>query len=85
MHYADTGGGYEVGWIMQGEWLNYMVYVNATRAYDLNLRYSGGGGSFRSGQCHLRLPSIKLCKPGLCGGPARRGDGSGLDSGTAQV
>ncbi|MDO8589494.1 MAG: sugar-binding protein [Armatimonadota bacterium] len=42
----DTGGGYEVGWVQPNEWLNYMVYVNATRAYDINMRVSGGGGNF---------------------------------------
>ncbi|MDO8589496.1 MAG: carbohydrate-binding protein [Armatimonadota bacterium] len=43
---ADTGGGYNVGWIEPGEWLNYMVNVTSTRNYDLNMRVAGTGGSF---------------------------------------
>ena len=35
---ADAGGGYNVGWIDPGEWLEYTVYVEAAGTYDLELR-----------------------------------------------
>lgn len=44
----DTGGGYLVGWIRPGEWLNYSVDVAAAGAYRLEFRVasSGVGGTF---------------------------------------
>jgi endoglucanase len=35
---TDTGGGYNVGWISAGEWLEYTVDVAAAGTYDLKLR-----------------------------------------------
>jgi hypothetical protein len=35
---VDEGGGYNVGWIRTGEWLNYDVHVQATGAYTVELR-----------------------------------------------
>ena len=35
---TDTGGGYNVGWIGAGEWLEYTVNVAAAGTYDLKLR-----------------------------------------------
>jgi hypothetical protein len=44
---ADAGGGYQVGWINAGEWLDYTVNVPAPGLYDLDIRYaSGSGGAF---------------------------------------
>jgi hypothetical protein len=45
---GDTGGGYNVGWMTPGEWLNYTVNVGAAGTYDIEFRVasSGGGGSF---------------------------------------
>lgn len=43
---GDAGGGYNVGWIQNGEWLEYTVDVAASGTYDLELRVasdSGGG------------------------------------------
>lgn len=35
---ADMGGGYSVGWIDAGEWLEYTVNVSAASKYDFNIR-----------------------------------------------
>ncbi len=44
----DTGGGYNVGWIRAGEWIEYSVNVDSTADYILNARVSniGDGGTF---------------------------------------
>jgi autotransporter-associated beta strand protein len=35
---GDTGGGYNIGWIVAGEWLEYTVYINDPGYYYLKLR-----------------------------------------------
>ena len=35
---TDTGDGYNVGWIEEGEWLAYTVEVSSTGLYDIQLR-----------------------------------------------
>jgi len=44
---TDTGAGYNVGWVEDGEWLNYSVEVENTGIYSLTPRISSevGGGS----------------------------------------
>ncbi|HEY1011192.1 MAG TPA: carbohydrate-binding protein, partial [Herpetosiphonaceae bacterium] len=46
---GDAGGGYDVGWISAGEWLEYTVNVPAAGAYLLTARVAapGASGSFR--------------------------------------
>ena len=39
---ADTNEGATVGWIANGEWLEYTVNVAQTGCYDVNLRYASG-------------------------------------------
>lgn len=39
---GDVGGGYNVGWIANGEWLQYKVDVAVSGKYNLNLRYARG-------------------------------------------
>ena len=39
---GDTGGGYNVGWIRAGEWLDYTVTVPAGGQYDIGLRWASG-------------------------------------------
>ncbi len=41
--------GYNVGWIENGEWMQYDVQVNNTAIYDINIRVASGGngGSFQ--------------------------------------
>jgi endonuclease/exonuclease/phosphatase family metal-dependent hydrolase len=45
---GDTGGGYNVGWVGAGEWLNYTVNVASPGTYTLMARVAspGAGGSF---------------------------------------
>jgi phosphatidylserine/phosphatidylglycerophosphate/cardiolipin synthase-like enzyme len=45
---SDIGGGYDVGWVATGEWLNYTVNVTVAGTYDLEMRVasSGAGGTF---------------------------------------
>jgi hypothetical protein len=35
---SDTGGGYDVGWMVPGEWMKYTVNVATTRTYTITLR-----------------------------------------------
>jgi len=44
----DPGGGYDVGWVLAGEWLKYTVNVNAAGRYALSVRVAslGSGGTF---------------------------------------
>ncbi|MDF3056381.1 MAG: carbohydrate-binding protein [Rariglobus sp.] len=46
---TDTGGGYNIGWIAAGEWLEYTVRVNHPGRYNLKVRVasSGTAGSLR--------------------------------------
>ncbi|CAN5864463.1 hypothetical protein BH24ACI4_BH24ACI4_08120 [soil metagenome] len=46
---TDTGGGYNVGWVAAGEWLQYTVSVGTAGTYDLEFRVASGGagGTFR--------------------------------------
>lgn len=46
---TDTGGGFNVGWINPGEWIEYTVEVPAAGGYTLRARVASlsGGGSFR--------------------------------------
>jgi len=45
---ADTGGGYNIGWVHSGEWLKYTVNVTAAGTYSLDVRVAqnGSGGRF---------------------------------------
>ena len=45
---ADAGGGYNVGWISGGEWLEYTTNVAATGTYTMEARVAspGAGGTF---------------------------------------
>jgi hypothetical protein len=49
---ADAGGGYDVGWIRPGEWLQYTVNVAADGPYDLMLRLASTGSG---GVLHLEV------------------------------
>jgi hypothetical protein len=45
---TDTGGGYNVGWMGAGEWLNYAVTLAAAGTYAIRARVAvpGAGGTF---------------------------------------
>lgn len=40
---TDAGGGYNVGWINNGEWLEYTVNVTTAGTYNMNLRVAVNG------------------------------------------
>jgi len=40
---TDTGAGYNIGWAMAGEWLEYTVDVKTSGTYDLDLRVAANG------------------------------------------
>jgi endonuclease/exonuclease/phosphatase family metal-dependent hydrolase len=48
---ASSGGGYDVGWIAAGEWLNYTVNVTAAGSYTAQIKVASlnGGGSMHIG------------------------------------
>ncbi len=53
---ADTGGGYNVGWIAQGEWLEYTVDVTAgTYTLEARVASANSGGSF-----HIELDGVNI-------------------------
>jgi hypothetical protein len=45
----DVGGGYTLGWVGAGEWLNYTVQVATAGVYDIEVRVASAaaGGTFR--------------------------------------
>ena len=47
----SADGGYDIGWITAGEWVNYTVNVVSAGSYTAQLRVAspGGGGSFHLG------------------------------------
>ncbi len=49
---SDTGGGFDVGNTLPGDWLNYTVQVPSTRAYTVHVRVASGVGG---GVFHLAL------------------------------
>ncbi len=57
---ADTGGGYDVGWIAPGEWLQYSVNVTAAGTYTVEFRVAaaGAGGVF-----HLEVNGADVTGP----------------------
>lgn len=54
---ADAGGGYNVGWIASGEWLNYTLNVQTTAVYQLAFRVASGNGA---GNIQVALDGLPL-------------------------
>ncbi len=57
---TDTGGGFDLGWIAPGEWLNYTVNVAAAGQYGIELRAAanGAGGTF-----HIEMNGTNVSGP----------------------
>ena len=57
---SDTGGGYDVGWVGAGEWLNYTIDVASAGAYTLEVRVAsnGTGGTF-----HVNINGVDRTGP----------------------
>jgi beta-glucanase (GH16 family) len=54
---TDAGGGYDLGWTVAGEWLEYTVNVAAAGPYAFSARVAslGAGGSF-----HLQMDAVDV-------------------------
>jgi hypothetical protein len=57
---AASGGGYDVGWISAGEWLQYTVNVSAAGSYSLAFRVAclGAGGTL-----HVEANGVNITGP----------------------
>jgi hypothetical protein len=56
---SDTGGGFDVGWAGNGEWMNYTVNVTASGVYDINFRIA----SAQTGTFHLEVDGTDVTGP----------------------
>jgi hypothetical protein len=69
----DSGGGYNVGWIDAGEWLEYTVSVTRSGYYDIGIRAAAsGGGAFSLhtvAGCGTLIPIINYREFLATGGP----------------
>jgi subtilisin family serine protease len=52
---SDTGGGYNVGWMAAGEWLQYTIHVGAAGEHLLELRVASPG---QGGTLHVEVDGI---------------------------
>jgi len=57
---ADTGGGYNVGWMAAGEWLQYTVSVAAAGTYTLQLRVASAQ---QGGTLHVEFEGTDATGP----------------------
>jgi probable HAF family extracellular repeat protein len=57
---TDTGGGYDVGWMTGGEWLNYTATIAQSGSYMLTARVAanGAGGTF-----HVEVAGVDKTGP----------------------
>jgi hypothetical protein len=56
---TDVGGGYDVGWTVAGEWMQYMVNVTQAGVYTLSARVATGAG-WAGKKFHLLLGATNL-------------------------
>lgn len=54
---ADTGGGFNLGWMVAGEWLDYTTYVTDPGRYTLNLRVASPNAT---GAVRVRMAGADL-------------------------
>jgi hypothetical protein len=57
---ADTGGGYDVGWMDATEWMTYSINVTASGTYSIEARLASAmpGGTF-----HLEINGVPVTGP----------------------
>ncbi|MGC3957366.1 MAG: carbohydrate-binding protein [Verrucomicrobiota bacterium] len=55
---TDTGGGYNVGWISAGEWLNYTINVAETAVYRIDFRVAA---QTSAGTIQVALDNLPFC------------------------
>jgi glucose/arabinose dehydrogenase/PKD repeat protein len=56
----DAGGGYNIGWVEPGEWLQYDLNVSAAGEYALRVRVASAG---RGGTFHIEIGGIDRTGP----------------------
>lgn len=44
---TDSGGGYQLDWLVANEWVQYKINAAETRFYDLSMRYAAGNANGR--------------------------------------
>ncbi|MBI5472802.1 MAG: carbohydrate-binding protein [Ignavibacteriae bacterium] len=54
---ADAGGGYHIGWIKAGEWVEYMIDVDSAGMYDINLRIASASNG---GTLHVEFNGVNV-------------------------
>jgi beta-glucanase (GH16 family) len=54
---SDLFGGYNIGWVLPGEWLNYSVNIKETALYNFEIRYSAGTGG---GVFHIEVDGVNV-------------------------
>ncbi len=57
---TDSGGGFNVGWIQTGEWLEFTVDVAAADVYDIDLRVAALNSA---GTCHIEFDGTDVTGP----------------------
>lgn len=55
---SDSGGGYNLGYVASGEWLNYTLNVQATAIYQIGFRVASANGS---GNIQVSLDGRPFC------------------------
>jgi len=58
---SDTGGGFNVGWIAAGEWLNFDVNVAATGIYDITARVASNVAGTKT--LHIEIDGSDVTGP----------------------
>jgi hypothetical protein len=54
---AASSGGFDVGWVAPGEWLNYSINVSAAGTYTVNFRVASAG---QGGTFHLEINGANI-------------------------
>jgi hypothetical protein len=57
---TDTGGGYDVGFVKAGEWLEYTINVPTTALYDLQFRLANAAAGAKF---HIEVASFDITGP----------------------
>lgn len=55
---SDSGGGYNLGYIASGEWVNYTLNAQTTAVYQIGFRVASANGA---GNIQVALDSLPLC------------------------
>ncbi|MBI3898289.1 MAG: carbohydrate-binding protein [Gammaproteobacteria bacterium] len=54
---SDVGGGYDIGWVKPGEWLNYSVMAHVDGRFSIGVRYAAQGDG---GKMHIELDGVNI-------------------------